>query len=229
MRESLKMAIVNEYHCDECGLELSDDGRLFYYDDKSQECIDYLLLMSTVQLADGSRIKGDVNEIYCKDCDMIMRVYTIREVDDIENPCDIVEQGIKNRISHYKNKVKELEKIKERETYTIEKDGDEYYIEFPEFEDCCYYGEDESEKDAIENAKMEFHIEIDEQIERLRNKINLRYLVIDQSDMPRDYYNQSEKVSCPECGKEINKYIIPGMPCPKCGNEYFFCFSTCYD
>ena len=222
------MAIVTNYKCDECGLELTDDGRLFYYDEESQECIDYLLLMLTVGLDEGSRISGDVNEVYCKDCDRYLVVYTIRKVDGIENPCEIVDKGIANRISHYKSELKKLEQIKERETYTIEKDDDYYYIVFTEFEDYDYYWHGESESRAIENAKKEFHKEIDGAIERLRNKIDAMWIVVDQSDMPEDYRDESEKVSCPECGRKIIKFIS-GKPCPKCGNEFFFGFSMCCD
>lgn len=223
------MAIVTDYHCDECGFDITDDGRLFYYDEESQECIDYLLLMSTVNLDDESRIWGHVNETYCRDCDRFLRVYTIREVDGIENPCETVERGIANRISHFKSELKRLEEIRDRETYVLEKYDDEYCIVFPEFEDYSYYGDDESEGKAIENAKMEFHAEIDGPIQRLKRKIAATYVVVDQSDKPDDYRDESEKVVCPECGRELNKFIVPGMPCPKCGNEYFFGFTTCYD
>lgn len=223
------MAIVDEYLCSECGLELSDGGRLFYYNEKSQECIDYLLLMTTASWAEGSRIKGEVNENYCRDCGRFLRIYTIREVDGIENPRKTVELGITNHIIRYKDELKNFEEIKKRENYIIEEDEDDYYIYFPEFEDFDYCGYDESRTEAVENAKREFHIEIDEKIEKLKNKIDAIYLVIDQSDLPGDYHDKSEKVICPECGRELNKFLIPGMPCPKCGNRDFMCFTVCHD
>ena len=69
------MAIVNSYSCPECGFELTDDGRLFYYDSDLKEIIEYLMLMSTVDFDKESKIKGDVSETYCKTCDRYILGY----------------------------------------------------------------------------------------------------------------------------------------------------------
>ena len=59
------MAQVTEYKCINCGLELVDDGRLFYYDDESKQTIEFLYLILTRSYGIGSKIKGRVTETYC--------------------------------------------------------------------------------------------------------------------------------------------------------------------
>lgn len=117
------MAIVNYYQCVECDLELADDGRLFYYDTDSGETIEFLILMSTVGLDRGSKIKGNVTETYCKSCDKYMRIYSIRE-SEIENPCETVRKGIDKHISVIQSELERLKGIKRRSKYTIAPEED---------------------------------------------------------------------------------------------------------
>jgi hypothetical protein len=107
------MAFVRSYSCPECGFELADDGRLFYYDSDSKEIIEYLLLMSTVDRDKGSKIKGDVSETYCKTCDRYILVYSIREAEgDIEDLCETVMKGIEKHINSCHEELKRMNDIK---------------------------------------------------------------------------------------------------------------------
>ena len=223
------MAIVNYYQCVECDLELVDDGRLFYYDNDSGETIDYLLLMSTVDLDRGAKIKGSVSETYCPTCDKYMRIYSIRE-SEIENPCETVRKGIDKHISAIKSELERLEAIRQRSKYTITPEEDYYVVEFPEWGDS-YYVDDEPEmsrEDVIKDALSQFHEEIDYRINSIGGKVaESIILVLDERGKGED--DPSQKVKCPDCGSDVNKYVRNLNECPKCGSLFGCINSACYD
>lgn len=223
------MAIVNELTCENCGLELVDDGRLFYYDEKSDETVDYLLLMLTVGQDMGSKIKGTVSETYCRTCKRYVKVYSIREIDgDVENLSKTVRKGIENHMVKYLKEIERLAEIKRREMHSIEWDESYLYVHFDEYEfDYGDYADSGLSKEAIiKDALKRFHNEIDSEIEYKKRQYDKRknalYLVLDESanDDP------SKMVSCPGCGNEIDRYI--DGTCPGCG-EPLSGFSICYD
>lgn len=230
------MAIVNECICADCGLELVDDGRLFYYDSDLEQTIDYLLLMSTVGWGDTSRIRGKVTETYCSRCDKHIRIYSIREIiGEVENPCRIIEKGIARRISTHLERLNELNEIKKREKYELIQKENHYEVLFPEFESLHFsysYFPQMTKEEAIEDALKSFHEEIDGELESLTEKYKRAEkalsLVIDERDRPYDDDDALEKISCPECGSKISKNINY-TECPRCGGNNLMYSTICYD
>ena len=106
------MAIIRGYECMNCHLELVDDGRLFFYDESTKQTVDFIVLMNTVGMDEGSKIKGRVHETYCADCDKYLRVYTICENESgIEKPLEIIREGIDNYIKQLKEDNKYSSKL----------------------------------------------------------------------------------------------------------------------
>lgn len=220
------MAQIKEYSCGNCGMEFVDDGRLFYYDSNSDETIDFIWLFSTVGIDEGSKIKGQVNETYCSSCNKFLRVYTIREVEgDLEGICEIVKIGIENYFNKLNDEINHLTEIKNDENFTIEQHENYYLVEFPQLEDYEYteYTSRAKRENIIKRAIKDYQKEINNRIRYKKNNydkhLNSIYLIEDKSGEIDGEYNPLEKVNCPECGKEINKYINWDTPCPKCGAE----------
>ena len=217
------MACVTDYECLDCGLMLVEDERVFVWNEESNQTIDFLILMSTCKLLDDSKINGEVSETYCCECDKFLRVYSIKEVfDGINNPCQIVKEGIKNYIDSEANELQNLKEIKKRANYTISKEEDCYVFEIPEynFTDRNLIFE-KSKEEFIEDALNAFYDEIDMEIdyyeENYQKYLNSNFLVVD--DRLNDKYNPLEKVNCPVCGRDIYKYVNDVVPCPSCGGE----------
>ena len=86
-------------------------------------------------------------------------------------------------------------------------------------------------EDVIKDALNDFYEEIDEVIDEMdecyNRFINANY-VIEEADGWEDE-DLSEKVKCPECGKEIVRHIRSDSTCPKCGGRSFLASSICYD
>lgn len=231
------MAVVNEFKCADCGVELADDGRVFVWDCDSHQTRDFLILMSTYMQLDSAKISGGVSETYCSGCDKFLKIYSIKKFsDDVENPCETVRRGIENYISEYGCELQKLKDIKKRSDYTIEKENDYYVIKIPEYENFYYSNylfPQMSKEEVIQDALNDFHKEIDEVIESRQEKyqryLNSNYLIVDDSDREFDDYDALEKVNCPECGREIFKYVNGEVPCPKCGGHLFCISSICYD
>ena len=231
------MAILNEFRCVNCGLELADDGRVFVWDSDSDQTIDFLILMSTYERLHGAKISGCVSETYCRGCNKFLKIYSIKEVGDgVEDPCEVVFNGIKNYIEECCRELEKLKDIKKRSNYAIEKEDNFYIVKIPEYEDFYYsncFSVQMSKEDVIEDALNDFHKEIDEVIEIRQEKyqryLDSNYLVVDNTDRAFDEHDLLEKVNCPECGKEIFKYINDKVPCPKCGDHLLFVNCICYD
>lgn len=230
------MAIVTEYRCEECGLELADDDRVFIWDEESNTTKDFLILMMTHMCLNDAKITGNVSETYCSECGKFVKVYSIREVkDEIPNPCEVVRQGIKNYIAYCGKKLDELKDIKNRPSYTIEREDGHYVMEIPEFE-FTYAGIFSGELTKvkfIEEALDEFYDEINEVIESHEKTysryLNSIYLVVDETGRQIDDYDPLEKVSCPVCRREIHKHVNGEVPCPRCGGRLNPMNFTCYD
>ncbi len=213
------MAVVAKHECSECGCEFVEEDRFFYWDDKSDETLDYLYLMMTCHLANGSKISGVVGETYCKYCKKHIKIYTITEFcQDIENPCKTVMNGIKNHNVKIAEKIDELKKIKSNSKYEITEEDGSYWIEFSEFEFDYGWDEPTSKKKAIDDALDAFHEQIDDVICEYEKYIDANYLVEINSE-PKERPDYSEKISCPECGKRIHRFVNPMEPCPRCGGE----------
>ena len=231
------MAIVEIYKCMDCGIELEDDGRVFIWDGDLNQTKDFSILMMTYHWLQGSEITGDVSETYCRDCGKFLKIYSIREVrDDVMNSCEVVMGGIKNYIEDYGRELEKLKGIKKRAEYIVGKDEGYYVVEFPECENFkysyCFFPE-MTKEEVIEDALKEFNEEIDEMIEEseetYQKYLNSNYLVADNSDRSQDDYDPLEKVNCPECGREVYKYINHDVPCPRCGKELLCINHICYD
>lgn len=238
------MAIIEEYKCGDCGIDLVNDGMLFYYDSESEITDIYLWLFSTVHIADNSKIKGYVSKTYCWKCKKPVNVYAITEIEgDFENVCEIVQKGIDNYISNELAEINELKEIKRREKYTVQKIKREiapgiydchYEVTFPESDELYdYIGDDGSSRDeVIKEALESFHEEIDGvldyRIERYEDHIGASYLILDETEKSGEF-NSLEKVSCPECHEEINKYVNEETPCPKCGGKLILMHTMCVD
>ena len=223
------MAQVIDYKCHGCGLELVDDGRVFTWNAKSGVTDDFLILMSTYQRLYGAEITGSVSETYCRDCGKYVRVYSIQEVHgEIESPCDVVMKGIERHIAERGQKLSKLKDIRKRSEYTIETEDGHYVVRIPEYESFSYSNylfPEMSRDEVIEDALKDFHEEIDEAIEfhekRLQRYLDSHYLVLDETGRSRDEFDIYEKVKCPECGSEINRYVDYKLPCPRCGGMIF--------
>lgn len=219
------MAQITEYKCINCGLELVDDGRRFYYDDESKQTIDFLWLMSTAGCDMGSKIKGRASETYCGNCKKPLKIYIIEEcAEDISNPCEMVKEGIKNYAAQYPGKISELKEIRKNPNYTFEpNEYGAYTLKVPEFNDFQFTNitnPEWSKKKAMKYVFDEFYKDINELIryyeETYENYLNSIYLIIDKSNDSEYDYDSLEKVHCPECNKEIYKNFHYGMPCPNC-------------
>lgn len=213
------MVFIDEYKCFKCHTKFIDDGRLFYYDSTSNETIDYILVRLTVGCDKDSKIKGYVNQTYCKDCGRFLRVYTISEVEgQFENVCEMVRKGIDNHIKKLGEEIQNLKDVLKQKNYVIEKKDSSYLVKYPELEYWSYqiFYTDED----IDNVKQYFHEKIEDMIEnetiRYNEYKNAIYLVEDKSNSVNEYYS-SKKVYCPICGRKINKFIKSFRRCPKCG------------
>ena len=232
------MAIVNEYRCMDCGIELVDDGRAFVWDSESNRTRDFLILMGTHHWLYGAKISGDVDETYCRVCDKFLKVYSITEVaEGIGNPIDIVMEGIRNHIDDEARKLEKLKDIKRRAEYTITRKENYYVVKVPEWEDFFYSNylfPQMTREEVIEDALNDFHKEIGGLIE-VREKeyqkfLNSNILVVEDSKLnPFDERDLSKKVNCPVCGSEVHKYVDSKIPCPKCGGRICCVNITCYD
>ena len=228
------MAEVTDLKCTGCGLELTDDGRAFIWDDKTKATKDFLILMSTCHLLYGAKISGRLSETYCSDCDRYVKIYIIKEaVEGIADPCEVVRQGIKRQTDECKAKIERLKDIRERSEYVVEKNEDYYLVSIPEYEGFRYSNylfPEMTKEEVIRNAINTFHEEIDGEIEylkkRYRSYVESHYLILDERDLGET--DIREKVKCPECGSEIRKYVSAGQPCPRCGG-LLFGFPVCYD
>lgn len=230
------MAHVIDYKCSGCGLELVDDGRAFVWNEETGRTEDFLILMSTYQKLYGAEISGSVSETYCSDCGKYVRVYSIHEVNgDIDDACEVVMRGIENHIREHGQKLSELKDIRKRSEYTISQEDDHFVVRIPEYEGF-YYSNYLSpkmyKKEVIRDALKDFHEEIDALIEsyekRHQRYLDSHYLVVDNTDRPKDEFDIAEKVNCPECGSEINKHVDGQQPCPRCGGKIFG-LGTFYD
>ena len=231
------MAIVNEYRCFDCGLDITDDGRLFYYDSTSEVTVDYLLLMSTVDLPGNSAIQGKISETYCSHCDKYMLVYSIREIaGEVENPCEIIKKGIANRITGYVERLNQLNEIKKRAEYNLAEKENYYVVTFPDSDDSYYSNylfPHMTKEEVIEDALKGFHVNIDDEFDSVAEKhdklSNAIILVIDESDRRYDEDDSSDEVNCPECGAETSKYVGHDSDCPRCGGRVMMTNTICYD
>ncbi len=228
------MAIVNEYQCIDCGFEMKDDGRVFILDE-SGETKDFLILMNTCHWLDNARVSGGVSETYCSDCDKYLKIYTINEVGEgIENPQKKVRKGIEKHISKMGAELQKLKDIRKKSEYTIEKVDYYYIFKIPEYSNFYYSSyllPEMTREDVIKDALNDFYEEIDEVIDEMdecyNRFINANY-VIEEADGWEDE-DLSQKVKCPECGKEIVRHISSDSTCPKCGGRSFLASSICYD
>lgn len=87
--------------------------------------------------------------------------------------------------------------------------------------------------DAIISAKMDFHEDIGSRINHLSEEyeksMDSIYIILDERDRYEremdywgydgdkpHYYDSLEKIHCPDCGSEINKWLNYEMDCPNC-------------
>lgn len=188
--------------------------------------------MNTYQYLNDGKITGDVCETYCKKCDEIINVYTIRKIkEDIDNPHKKVMEGIENYIARQGRKLEKLKDIKKRHYYIITKKQNYYEVKIPEYEDYIYSSKNSPEmtvKEIIKKALSILPKEIDSSIERQEktyNKyLNSNYLVINDSKRLNDFDDTITEVNCPICDSKIDKNIIGNIACPRC--RYEICFTT---
>ena len=229
------MAIVNDYKCMDCGLEITDDCRLFHHDEESGETVDYMLLMSTVNLGFKSRICGSVSETYCRDCNRHILVYTIREIiGEVENPCKTILEGVEKHRSNLLKELDKLNEIKRKEEYVIVEKDNHYEVTFPGLDGFFYSSyllPHMGREEVINDALDDFHEQIDDKFDRLQARYDrlarAMILVVDENGKIRD--DGSEKVNCPECGREIDKHIKSNSKCPRCGSRMGLMKSMCCD
>jgi len=230
------MAHVTEYTCNDCGLELVNDGRAFVWNEETDMTEDFLILMSTYQKFYGAEITGNVSETYCRECERYVKAYSITEVlEGIDDACDVVMKGIENNIREHGRKLSKLKDIRKRSQYTISEEGGHYVVRIPEYESFYYSNylfPEMSKEEVIEDALKDFHEQIGGFIEsyekRHQRYLDSRYLVVDNTGRTKDEFDISEKVICPECGSEINKHVDGQLPCPRCGGRIFG-LGTFYD
>ena len=240
------MGFHETFTCPDCGFEYTDDHALFFYKHDSKETIEFIHLFSTVGISDGSKIKGTIVESYCKHCNKFIRTFYIEEVNcpqyDSEEIIDIVKAGIKNCIKRIKNetmnKVNELNEIKARNKYTIEKkpysltpdvmnylanlsekeqekflEGrEDIYVNYVELEYCDYtvtIQDFDSEKEAIEYCKRHAYGNFIDELDR-EISWNKNYLKRILNYIYRvEYWNYNEDEN------------ISTILCPKCGNGVY--------
>lgn len=240
------MGCHETFTCQDCGFEYTDDHALFFYKQDSKEIIEFIHLFSTVGISDGSKIKGTIAESYCNHCKKFIRTFYIEKVDcpqyNSEDIINIVEAGIKNCLKRIKNetmtKVKELNEIKSRNKFTIEKkpysltpdvmnylaelsekeqekflEGKEdIYVNYVELEYCDYrvtIQDFNSEKEAIEYCKRHAYGKFIDELDR-EISWNMNYLKRILNYIYRvEYWNLNEDEN------------ISTIPCPKCGNEVY--------
>ena len=230
------MAFVTDYTCSSCGLELTDDGRVFIWDEDSNQVRDFLILMSTCHLLNGAKISGNVNETYCRECGRYLKIYSITQSSqDISNPCEVIEKGIKKHIEEFGSELERLKEIRRKSQYSIEKEDNHYVVRIPEYESFYYSNylfPHMTREEVIEDALNDFHEEIDELIEvrerAYRRYLDSNYLVVDERDRPDGEFNPKEMVECPVCGSQISRYVGHEIPCPRCGGQLSG-FGVCYD
>ena len=223
------MAYVTEYTCSGCGLELVNDGRAFIWDEEHEWTEDFLILMNTCQKLHGAKISGSVSETYCRNCSKYVKVYSITEVlGDIDNPCKVVMEGIGNYIDEYGRNLSRLKEIRKKSLYSIKREDNHYIVRIPGYDHFFYSNylfPSMTKEEVIEDALNDFHEEIDEVIaareKRYQRYLDSHYMVIDECGRPEDDFDLCEKVNCPECGLEINKYVDFRIPCPRCGGQIF--------
>ena len=240
------MAIHETFTCQNCGFEFTDSDEYFFYNQDSHEIVEFVHLFSTVGISDGSKIKGTVIESYCSHCNKFIKTFYINTVDcpqyNSEQIIDIVKSGIKNSLKKIKNetmsRVKELNEIKSRKRYKIEKkrgsfpqDALEYltelteeeqnkfledrldiYVSFVELEGCYYrvcIQNFDSEKEAIEYCKRHAFENFFDEIDR-EISWNRNFLKRKLKYLYRVEYWDSEEYS-----------NITTINCPKCGNEVY--------
>lgn len=229
------MAIVSEYECMDCGLDITDDGRQFYYDDETGQTIDYLILMNTVYLGAESRIRGDMCETYCRDCNRHLLVYTIREIrGEVEDPIRTIRCGVEKRISSLLKELNELNEIKRKSEYQIVEKDNHYEVTFPGFESFFYSSyllPHMSREEVIKDALDDFHEQIDDKFDHLQEGYDrlsrAMILVIDENG--KTIEEGLQKMECPECGRQIDKHFKFDSQCPRCGSRIVLMNTMCCD
>lgn len=248
------MGCHETFACQDCGFEYTNDHARFFYKHDSKEIIEFILLVSTVGISDGSKIKGTIVESYCKHCNKFIKTFYIEQVDcpqyNSEEIINIVETGIKNCLKRIKNetinKVNELNEIKSRNKYTIEKkpysltndvvmnyiaelsgkeqekflEGrEDIYVNYVELEYCDYtvtIQDFGSEKEAIEYCKRHAYENFIETLDR-EISWNRNYLKRILNYIYRvEYWNFNEDEN------------ISTIICPKCGNEVYMFIDETY-
>lgn len=228
------MGVIENYACDNCGFKISIDLRAFFYDSELKETIDYTIGPLTRNLGKNAQIKGFVHETYCWNCEKFIKIYVIREKDNLENISEIVEQGIHNFIDNKIIKVDKLKEIEKREEYIVEtrkyNPSPEifesfYVVTFPElnggYEFKGYV--DENKKEVINRALASFHKKIKHEIDycqrTYKKGIETNYMVLDDSNDSCSEFYSLEKISCPVCHAKVNRKISEENPCPKCNGK----------
>ena len=184
--------------------------------------------MLTVSWGDESEIRGRVTETYCRKCGRYLRIYFIDYLEEnLLNIDDIIKEGIDKHSDRLLNEINELEEIKKRELYEVEKDDESFYVEFLEY-DFTEVGE--TKEKSIETALDEFHELIDDEIalkkEEYEKRKNSNYLIINEK---KSDYDPLSKINCSECGEEMHMFINSDVPCPKCGGHILATNTVFYD
>lgn len=94
------MASLETYTCNNCDFEYTDEGILFYYDSEKHTTETFIHLLSTVDIAEDSPIKGYIHETYCNHCNKFVRTYYVTEYpeDDFHNIKELILNGIERSL-----------------------------------------------------------------------------------------------------------------------------------
>lgn len=101
------MGSINGMSCSHCDFKIILEGiDSFYVDHKTDELIEYILLMMT-RIDEDNEISGYIERTYCPDCDKLIKTYIIRESKySGEESINKLEEIIKNSDINDKEQIK---------------------------------------------------------------------------------------------------------------------------
>lgn len=224
-----------DYVCENCGFEIIENFPVFYYDSNTKSVVEYIILMLTVGMDKNSKIKGRVNETYCPHCNRFLKTYLIEEITcsdyDSKEIIKIIKEGIDNRLKNLKvetkDKINELNQIKDKKKCIIEKDGDTWSFYFPEADDADYYfnyddfsSKEEMYKKAYDSFYEYIDSEISYEIEECQKNHDAIYNIIDvSSEELKNEFDNLKHIPCPICNNDSLDF--DSISCPKCGGTLF--------
>ncbi len=215
---------METFKCLVCRSEFHNDSLLFFYDENTEQITEYNLTMfSSSKYSssnDKSPIRGYINESYCGECKLAVKIYSI-DANGLkygrEKAFKTLEKSLKNRAEYLKMEF--YHKLEEK------KQLNDNLIEFKEKGNMGDFIVDDTNTIQKELDLMLLY----RSYERCKNSLFLIRFTDDEMEKKRSVFIKYPVVNCPKCGKEVLYHFAPLYPCPKCNGRLILTNDVLYD